>query len=464
MCPVCHAPNPAGERFCEHCWGAIIHPDSPVLTYQEVKEAISQRLSFLKRRKTIKTIVISLTSLIIVAALTYWSVYFYADILFKPPQGVNSDSLAGEWAMFHHDLGHSGSTDSSDTLPQGTLKWVFSTGGAIHSSPAVADGTVYVGSSDSKLYALDAATGAKRWEYKTESWVESSPIIAGGVVYFGSNDGRLYALDAKSGKKLWDFKTAYPVMSAPAVADGIVYFGADDYYIYALDALEGTKIWAFNTNSHVTSSPVVANGIVYSGSNGNFSYALHAKNGMLRLRFKSHYPGFFSPAVSGETVYFSSFNGLIYAVDGNARTKPREHEIKPIWSQLWVFGIPGIPQPPLQSGFLWSLRIGRTINSSPAVVGDTLYIGSGNNLLAVDLQEQQRLWRFATEGVIRSSPAVVDSIVYVGSEDGRLYAVDAATGEKLWDFPTGDQVTSSPAVANGTVYVGSHDGNLYAIK
>jgi len=98
------------------------------------------------------------------------------------------------------------------------------------------------------------------------------------------------------------------------------------------------------------------------------------------------------------------------------------------------------------------------------VTGDTLYVGSDNKLVAVDLQSQQKRWEFEAEGVVSSSPALVDTTIYVGSEDGRLYAVDAATGEKLWDVLTGGKITASPAVADGTVYISSHDGNLYAIK
>ncbi len=460
MCPVCQQPNPLGTQFCKHCWGAIIHSGSPAFSLQEIE----RRLSRLKRRKVIKVIAVRFAYLIILASVVYSGLYYLTDIVFKPPQGVSSNSLPGEWAMFRHDLGHSGTTGSSDILPQGTLKWAFSTGDAIHSSPVVADGTVYVGSRDYKLYALDAATGAKRWEYKTGSWVESSPAVVNDVVYFGSNDGWLYALNAHSGEKLWDFKTEFPIRSSPAVADGIVYFGADDYYIYALDAVEGTKLWDFNTNSPVTSSPTIANGIVYTGSGGNLGYALHALSGRFRLNFKSHYPGFLSPSVSDGTVYFINSSGYLYAVDGNARSWPREHAIKPYWLQMWIMGVPGVPRPPPQSGLLWQLRVGKTISSSLVVTDDTLYIGADNKLLAIDIQNREKRWEFEAEGAIRSSPAVVDNTVYVGSEDGRLYAVDAATGEKLWDILTGGKITSSPAVADGTVYIGSHDGKLYAIK
>ncbi len=462
ICPVCHQANPLGTEFCKHCWGAALHTVSPVAS-QDI-ERVSKRMRFrLRRRRVIKAIAISLASLIILVAAVYSGLYYFSDIVSKPPQGVNSNSLPGEWAMFRHDLGHSGTADSSGILPQGELKWVFSTGAPIHSSPAVADGIVYVGSRDNKLYALDAATGIKRWEYKTGSWVESSPAIANGVVYFGSADGRLYALDAYSGEKLWDFKVKYSIRSSPAVADGVVYFGAGDYYVHALDAVTGEKLWDFETEGRVSSSPVVANGIVYVGSGSKFCYALHALSGRLRLHFNSYHSVLSSPAVSGETIYFSNSSGYLYAVDGNARSWFLEHEIKPYWIQLWAMGLP-LPTPPPQSGFLWGLRLGKTANSSPVVADDALYVGADNKLVAVDLQSHQNRWEFEAEGKISSSPALVNTIIYVGSEDGRLYAVDAATGEKLWDILTGGKITSSPAVADGTVYISSHDGNLYAIR
>ncbi|MFC2016225.1 PQQ-binding-like beta-propeller repeat protein [Chloroflexota bacterium] len=459
ICPVCQQANPLGRWFCKHCWGAILHSRCLVLTTQEYERWLARS----RVKKLISVITVRLASLILLVSAAYLGLYYFTDIVFGPPQSVNSDSSPGEWAMFRHDLGHSGTIDSNGTLPQGTLKWVFSTGGAIHSSPAVVDDTIYVGSRDNKLYALDATTGTKRWEYKTDSWVESSPAIVNGVVYFGSNDGSLYALDAHSGEKLWDFKTKYAIMSSPAVANGIVYFGSDDYHIYALDAVHGEKLWDFDAKGSIKSSPTVANGTVYVGSGSEFCYALNTLDGRRRLRFKSYYSVYSSPAVNDKIVYFGNSSGYLYAVDGNARTWLQEHEIKPFWINLWAQGWP-MPAPPPQSGYLWSLKVGRIISSSPVVAGDTLYIGSDNKLIAINLQSHEKRWEFETGGMVRSSPALVDTTIYVGSIDGRLYAVDAATGTKLWDILTGDQITSSPAVADGTIYIGSHDGNLYAIK
>jgi outer membrane protein assembly factor BamB len=51
-----------------------------------------------------------------------------------------------------------------------------------------------VGSDDGNVYALNATTGAKLWSYTTEDAVLSSPAVANGVVYVGSNDGNVYAL------------------------------------------------------------------------------------------------------------------------------------------------------------------------------------------------------------------------------------------------------------------------------
>ena len=75
----------------------------------------------------------------------------------------------------------------------GKLIWNYTTGGEVASSPAVADGVVYVGSYDGKVYALDAMTGAFIWSYATGGMVVSSPAVANNVVYVGSYNHVLYA-------------------------------------------------------------------------------------------------------------------------------------------------------------------------------------------------------------------------------------------------------------------------------
>ena len=71
-------------------------------------------------------------------------------------------------------------------------------GDRIYSSPAVADGVVYIASFDHKLYTYSAAgcgkaTCAPLWSSTpTGSYIDSSPVVADGVVYVGSLDHKLY--------------------------------------------------------------------------------------------------------------------------------------------------------------------------------------------------------------------------------------------------------------------------------
>jgi outer membrane protein assembly factor BamB len=462
VCPVCYQPNRHGLNFCEHCQALLLHDDTPI-SHEEALELSRRRTSKAKTREMVRISAIILGSLALVFAAVYPPLYFLTDVISPPPAELNSSSGPGEWAMFRHDLARTGASGANTATPRGEIKWTFPAGTAIHSSPAVANGNIYFGARDGKLYAVDAATGTKQWEFQTGSWVESSPAVSGGAVYFGSNDGNLYALTADSGQKLWEFDTNFPVMSSPAVADGRVHFGGDDYYVYTLDARDGTEIWSFYASSPVISSPVVSDGILYVGTGTKFFYAFNAHDGRRRLRFNSHYSTFTSAAVGDGTVYFLNSAGLLYAFDGQARSWPREHEIKPYWLQMYVMGLP-VPFPPPQSGELWIARVGPTGSSSPLLYEDTIYASSESTLVATDIHSEEQLWAFEAGGTIRSSPAIANGILYVGSEDGKLYALDAATGEKQWEIATGGLITSSPAVVDSVVYVTSHDGTLYAIE
>ena len=103
----------------------------------------------------------------------------------------------------------------------------------MYSSPAVADGRVYVGSGDDKVYCLDASTGTQVWNYTTGNIVDSSPAVADGRVYVGSYDGRVYCLDASTGAQVWNYTTGNYVFSSPAVADGVLFVGSGDGSVYA---------------------------------------------------------------------------------------------------------------------------------------------------------------------------------------------------------------------------------------
>ncbi len=121
----------------------------------------------------------------------------------------------------------------------GQRRWEY-TGAALgsSSSPALSpDGaTVYFGGYDKKLHAVNTATGAARWTYTLGDEVRaSSPAVdANGVIYIGCYDFKVYALNPNGTlKRTWD--TGNWVRSSPALAGTRLYVGSNDDKLYAFD-------------------------------------------------------------------------------------------------------------------------------------------------------------------------------------------------------------------------------------
>ena len=90
------------------------------------------------------------------------------------------------------------------------------------------------------MYSLDARTGAIQWQTDTSTSfvnVDSSPTVANGVVYAGTGDGKVFASDAATGANLWETTTTAGanVVSSPTVVNGVVYIGSGDYKVYAFE-------------------------------------------------------------------------------------------------------------------------------------------------------------------------------------------------------------------------------------
>jgi outer membrane protein assembly factor BamB len=176
-----------------------------------------------------------------------------------------------------------------------------------YSAPAVANGTVYVGSWGAKLYAFDAAgttncstttpkTCTPLWTAATPTSIGGTPAVAGGVVYAVSADGTLSAFDAagsshcsgpvtaKTCTPLWSSApggTGYATSSSPAVANGVVYFSSTNGGTYGYDAagsknctVSGTvktcsPLWGAVTGKIGGGSPAVVNGVLFINVSGN---------------------------------------------------------------------------------------------------------------------------------------------------------------------------------------------------
>jgi outer membrane protein assembly factor BamB len=96
---------------------------------------------------------------------------------------------------------------------------------------------VFVGSGDSRLYAFDAATGARKWSHDfgaPHGFLLASPVIAGGVLFIGGgSDNWIRAVDPSDGTLLWSYETGNQLVATPAVVNGWVYIGSFDDYLYA---------------------------------------------------------------------------------------------------------------------------------------------------------------------------------------------------------------------------------------
>jgi outer membrane protein assembly factor BamB len=151
----------------------------------------------------------------------------------------------------------------------GTLLWKYDAGDQIfESSPAVFHGIVYIGvdAYAGTLIALNASSGQLIWSYPIGVQINSSPAIANGIVYLAPSDDYLYAIDAVTGTLAW--KVATPGGGGtPTVANGVVYCGGGSG-LSAFDAGTGAILW--NTAIGVVgsqSTPVVVNGVMYIGTN-----------------------------------------------------------------------------------------------------------------------------------------------------------------------------------------------------
>ena len=190
------------------------------------------------------------------------------------PINIFSSLANAPWPMFRHDVQHTGrSTYAGPQAPQ--LEWNYKIGGSVHSSPAIgADGTIYVGSSDGNLYAINP-TGSLKWSYTTGGYIiYSSPAIgADGTIYVGSDDG-LYAINP-TGSLKWSYITRGSVHSSPAIgADGTIYVGSSDHHLYAINPTGSLK-WSYTMGGFIYHSPTIgADGTIYLSSDDGNLYAI----------------------------------------------------------------------------------------------------------------------------------------------------------------------------------------------
>jgi eukaryotic-like serine/threonine-protein kinase len=226
---------------------------------------------------------------------------------------IESPSIENGIAYVGASDGHLFALDAAS----GVSIWTADMGGS-NATPAVANGVVYEGGLDDHLYAFDAGTGAILW---TGIGGGSSPAVANGMVYIGSEvQKRVYAFDASGCASppcspAWTAPTKGIVTAAPTVANGVVYAVAWDRYLYAFDASRGKMLWTYTAassyNGCICPSPSVVNGVLYVGVTFGFQlYAFDLGGGTFVTTTSSANPSRLGQAVTFTTTVTAILQGM----------------------------------------------------------------------------------------------------------------------------------------------------------
>jgi outer membrane protein assembly factor BamB len=251
------------------------------------------------------------------------------------------------------------------------------------------------------------------------------------------------------------------ITSSPLVDGSFVYIGAAHQRgfsqrggVYCLDRHTGEERWVFNAGGEmkpVFSSPCIAEGRLYVGEGFHQDaecklYCINAKDGTKLWDFPTQSHTESSPCVDGGRVFFGAGDDGVYCVDA-VTGKER-----------------------------WHFR-GLHVDSSPAVVGERVYAGSGYGhpeIFCLDAKTGDVKWRNVVDLPAFASPVVYGGHVFFGigtgdlltssdSPAGALLCVDAKDGNIVWRFNVADGVHGKPAVDGDRVFFGSRDGNLYCV-
>ncbi len=273
------------------------------------------------------------------------------------------------------------------------------------SSPAVADGAVFVGDLLGTLHAVDAAGGTPLWTFDTGAEIKASPVVVGDLVLVGSYDEHFYGLDRKSGALRWKLQTEGPVHATASLHEGLAWITGCDAILRGVRIHDGVEAARFDSGAYTAASPAIVAGVLHYGTFNNEVLAVDIAAGALRWRYEHperHFPFYASAAVSGDTVIVAGRDKLVHALDratGEAR---------------------------------WTFRARARFDASPAIAGGLVYAGNADGRLYVlDLGTGEQRGEFHAGAPIMGSPAVTGSSVVFGAQDGAVFALGPKTDAAL---------------------------------
>jgi outer membrane protein assembly factor BamB len=305
----------------------------------------------------------------------------------------------------------------------GAVKGTFIPAGAGDSGAAVnywspvtvGDGLAFVGffqekSNDNGLYTLDPATGQQLWRIATEREILSAPTYADGVVYFGTTDEKVYAVDVASQgiKPGWPFEAGSAIWASPLVADGRVYVATMGHVVYCLDAETGDEIWKTEVAGALAAQPLLVDGILYAGAFDGRVHAIKADSGELveGFDFQANNWIWSTPLMIEDRLFVTVLDGSLYALD------PATGDV--------------LAPYPYNSGEVGGGK--DVIRANPVQVGDTIVIATEKGYV-IAVREAQRVcsWPSGTpQYPVYTTPVVLGDKIYVIQQtSGQVHTLDA---------------------------------------
>lgn len=281
---------------------------------------------------------------------------------------------------------------------------------------------------------------------QTTSWPGLTVDLDGEVAYVASGT-QVYAVNLVNGTEKWRFPAEsdnkITFYAPPALTDdGQLIVGGYNSLLYSLNPENGQQNWDWDgadPSQLYVAGPLVAGEQIYAPSSDKNMYALDM-NGSLLWTFTTEDALWGTPAADGEVVFLPGMDHSVYAL--NAQTGRLVWKTDPL---------------------------GGSVASNPTLNPDgQLYVGTFNNeLLSLDSENGQILWRMQATNWVWSGPAQDSETLYVGDLDGNFYAVNADNGSIKWKNPPDQDndsaIVDKPLVLGDTVYFTSENGSLYAV-
>jgi outer membrane protein assembly factor BamB len=209
------------------------------------------------------------------------------------------------------------------------LRWVYPRDSYLPSivgSVVVANDIVYFGTSGGKydgnnvggaVLALDAFTGDPVWDspYFTDDKIWATPLVDSDTLYIGSFDKKVCAIDATTGVEKWTYLTEGSVIAGPLIVDNTIYIGSLDRNFYALDAGTGAYKWSFMGENWFWSQAVFLNGKIYAANLDGKVYVLDPATGSLIDSYDLEESLAASPVINGTDIIFATRRGAVYKID-----------------------------------------------------------------------------------------------------------------------------------------------------